>query len=75
MATAMGRPVSNLGVQLAFLRKELTSASFTSAWSSIKSASTYSQSSDTFMKKVCNPAVLNTQERRNYSLTFYNNLA
>ncbi len=75
MATAMGRPVSNLGVQLAFLRKELTSASFASAWSSIKSASTYSQSSDTFMEKVCNPKVLNTQERRNYSLTFYNNLA
>lgn len=75
MATTMGRPVSNLVVQLAHFRDEMINGEFKSAWNSMKKAGSYSEASDIFLSKIEKPKTFNYAVRRDYSLVFFSNLS
>lgn len=74
MATSMSRSVSNLGVQLAYLRAE-AEGTYRNGWNLFKQATSLNQASDIFVDRMLQPASPDYQARRSYSLMFYNNLS
>lgn len=71
MASDMEKSVSDVDVQLAYFKKEMTS-DFKKPWNKIKEATTVKESCDIFLEDIEMPAELNYKTRESYANTIYN---
>ena len=72
MAKNMNLSVSNLNVQLAYFRKEMTTEpDYKEAWKEICNVKTAKEASDIFLDKIENPKVKNYSTRRKFASIIY----
>ena len=71
MSKVMNKPVSDINVQLATLRQEVTTGDYSDEWNKLKNTSTYTQASDVFLAEIEQAGTLNYSTRRGYANKFY----
>jgi peptidoglycan hydrolase-like protein with peptidoglycan-binding domain len=76
MSNTMNRDVSDINVQLAYFRKEMTmnfnDLYYVEHWENLKETNNYLDACDVFLEEIESPETLNYEERRNYANIIFN---
>lgn len=74
MADAMGRDESNLAVQLAHIKNEVTNEEYKDEWKIFKTKTTIASATNYFLDEIEKAGKKNYQQRQEYAIVFYDNL-